>query len=243
MTQCKICNRKVRPFSTTFKTADNNRICSICTADINSNYLNKTANTTDIAIRMNNTIGNKYLESLDLPKCSGPISKKKNKMDIVQEILITKDTKHEIFEFAVQGAKYYDIRDMVDFARERKLFIPYEEWTNEHISPSGSLFETNLIGVINSINLEPEPNNPYDKNAIVVNTIIGDSIFKLGYVPRDDTEKVQNIMDTSNNSETQLDIEYKLTGGKFKIANGSHNDLKFFEYDVDYNFTVKIFVI
>lgn len=57
--------------------------------------------------------------------------------------------------------------------------------------------------------LVPEPENPYDPNAIKV--LVGDTM--IGYIPKGKTEKVRKVLDEGR----LLNVAYEITGGKYKL--------------------------
>jgi len=68
------------------------------------------------------------------------------------------------------------------------------------------------------IELEFELNNPYDPNAIKV---ISKDMGHIGYVPKDETKKVADII---NNKEYHLTSE--ITGGKYKYVDPDEDKVK-----------------
>lgn len=58
--------------------------------------------------------------------------------------------------------------------------------------------------------LAPEPDNPYDKNAIRV--YVGETL--IGYIPKGKCLEVQKIID----DDRLLNVAYEITGGKYKLV-------------------------
>lgn len=85
----------------------------------------------------------------------------------------------------------------------------YEDMTKKEILESyENVYEADIYGD-HEIKFEPEPDNPYDPNAIKV---IHEDIGHIGYVPKDINKKVLDIISSDYN------IEWKLIGGKYKYA-------------------------
>lgn len=85
----------------------------------------------------------------------------------------------------------------------------YEGMTNKEILEyEEDVYEVDIYG-FDEISLEPEPENPYDSNAIKV---IHDEIGHIGYVPRDSTDRVKTAL------QNDYDLEWKLVGGKMKYV-------------------------
>ena len=65
-----------------------------------------------------------------------------------------------------------------------------------------------------TIDLIPEPNNPYDKNAIkVVHKVMGD----LGYIPKKDNVNLANFIELNSGN---INLSFDLEGGKYKYYDG-----------------------
>lgn len=106
-----------------------------------------------------------------------------------------------------------DIQKLIkDFVKQQIEMddYPYEGMTNKEILESrlDEVYEANISGY-SEISFEPEPDNPYDSNAIKG---IHEEIGHVGYIPRDMTRKVFNAI--SNDYE----IEWRLVGGKYKYV-------------------------
>lgn len=65
--------------------------------------------------------------------------------------------------------------------------------------------------------LVPEPDNPYDKNAIQV--IVGECL--IGYIPREKCLEVQKILDEGR----LINVAYEITGGKYKLIEEDYDPL------------------
>lgn len=101
------------------------------------------------------------------------------------------------------------IKDFVKEEIEMENVDTYEGLTNKEIlSDDLEVYEVDIYGDY-EIELVPEPENPYDLNAIKV---IHDEIGHIGYVPRDMTSKVSEAI------ENDAVLEWKLVGGKIKYA-------------------------
>lgn len=161
-----------------------------------------------------------------------------------------KRIRQKIYHFKVRGATFYDIKKLVNFARKNNLFNPYSGWTAKDIkefAPYTKWYETNIEGLIDTIEFIPEPDNEYDPNAIQVIATIKDKTFNLGHVPANSTKDIFKILDDNSNGKIKLRIEYELTGGKYKLAEENEYD---FSYDPklkihsgtdDYGFNVRLF--
>lgn len=86
----------------------------------------------------------------------------------------------------------------------------YDYWSNKEIEEYGwdvyqyELFEEDTVDLI------PEPDNPYDKNAIkVVHKYMG----HVGYIPRKDNVELLNFLEKHDN---KVEISIKLEGGPYK---------------------------
>lgn len=66
--------------------------------------------------------------------------------------------------------------------------------------------------------LVPEPENPYDPNAIKV--MVGDIL--IGYIPKGKTAEVKNLMDEGR----LLNVSYEITGGKYKLVTEDYDPEK-----------------
>lgn len=85
----------------------------------------------------------------------------------------------------------------------------YDGMTNKEIFECGKeVYEADIDGC-DEISFVPEPDNPYDPNAIKV---IHDEIGHIGYVPADMAKRVSDII------SSDYDIEWKLVGGKYKYV-------------------------
>lgn len=96
------------------------------------------------------------------------------------------------------------VKDEIDSGEE-----VYEGLTNKEIIEDGydEIYEVDLYG-FDEINLIPEPDNPYDPDAIKV---FHEEIGHIGYVPSDMTSRVRAALKKGCN------IEWKLLGGKKKV--------------------------
>lgn len=63
--------------------------------------------------------------------------------------------------------------------------------------------------------LAPEPDNPYDKNAIRV--YVGETM--IGYIPKGKCLEVQKIID----EDRLLNVAYEITGGKYKLVSEDYD--------------------
>lgn len=93
----------------------------------------------------------------------------------------------------------------------------YEDMTNAEILESGrEVYEVALYGDY-EVELIPEPNNPYDPNAI---RVIHSDIGHIGYVPRDFITNVKLLIDS------ECHLEWKLVGGKLKYIDYGEDKVK-----------------
>lgn len=158
--------------------------------------------------------------------------------------------RQKIIYFKIHGVSHYDLSKMVNFARKTSLFIPYDGLTASEIkeySPYEEIFETNLVGLLSDIAFIREPNNKYDSNAIKIIATLNNQDFMLGYVPSEMTDDISDLMELRQNGEIDLRIEYRLTGGKFKIAEEDDYDfsdnpkLKIHTGKINYGFNISLF--
>lgn len=66
------------------------------------------------------------------------------------------------------------------------------------------------------IRIEPEPENPYDANALAVKCAMASGVEHLGYVPRDLASRVAPLMEGES-----LMVEIDEIIGGFELADGS----------------------
>lgn len=109
------------------------------------------------------------------------------------------------------------IRAYVDDELEMEHVDAYEDLTNKEILEDDlEVFEVDISGDF-EIELDPEPDNPYDPNAIKV---IHDEIGHIGYVPKEMTMKVKEAIDND------ADLEWRLIGGKMKYVDSETDKVK-----------------
>ncbi len=105
------------------------------------------------------------------------------------------------------------VKDQIEFSGEDV----YEGMSNKEILEDGvDVFEVDL-GDYGDIELIPEPDNPYDPNAIKV---IHEDIGHIGYVPKESTQKVKSVLDKD------YEVEWKLVGGKKKYVDYDEDKVK-----------------
>lgn len=105
------------------------------------------------------------------------------------------------------------VKDEIEFGGEDA----YEGMTNKEILEYGEpVFEVDL-GDYGDIELIPEPDNPYDSNAIKV---IHNDIGHIGYVPKEITTKLQPLLDKN------YEVEWKLVGGKRKYVDENEDKVR-----------------
>jgi HIRAN domain len=86
----------------------------------------------------------------------------------------------------------------------------YDYWTNKEIEEfefevyQYELYETGTISLV------PEPDNPYDSNAIMV---IHDDIGMIGYIPRDDNTNLAIFL---RNNFDDISVDMELRSGPYK---------------------------
>lgn len=135
------------------------------------------------------------------------------------------NNKNKIISTYVAGTKYKNsdgtnrqniIKNYVKDNHDSDSFDKndYDYVSNKEIEEESGLLDIEYyqyeLTEYNSIELEREPDNPYDENAI---KIIHNKMGQIGYIPRKDTEKVNQIL-----SNKELDVSYKiiLLGGRYK---------------------------
>jgi hypothetical protein len=86
----------------------------------------------------------------------------------------------------------------------------YDYWTNDEIEEYNfdvyqyELYETGTISLV------PEPDNPYDSNAIMV---IHDDMGMIGYIPRDDNTNLAIFL---RNNFDDISVDMELRSGPYK---------------------------
>lgn len=135
------------------------------------------------------------------------------------------NNKNKIISTYVTGTKYKNsdgtnrqkiIKNYVKDNHDSDSFDKndYDYVSNKEIEEESGILDIEYyqyeLTEYNSIELEREPDNPYDENAI---RIIHNKMGQIGYIPRKDTEKVNQIL-----SNKELDVSYKiiLLGGRYK---------------------------
>lgn len=135
------------------------------------------------------------------------------------------NNKNKIISTYVAGTKYKNsdgtnrqkiIKNYVKDNHDSDSFDKndYDYVSNKEIEEESGILDIEYyqyeLTEYNSIELEREPDNPYDENAI---KIIHNKMGQIGYIPRKDTEKVNQIL-----SNKELDVSYKiiLLGGRYK---------------------------
>lgn len=95
--------------------------------------------------------------------------------------------------FDKDGGDYWSPQDIREFEWEVYQYEMYED---------------------NTIELMPEPDNTYDKNAIkVVHKVMGD----LGYIPKKDNLNLANFIELSSGN---ISLSFELEGGRYKYYDG-----------------------
>ncbi|WP_276885681.1 HIRAN domain-containing protein [Anaerococcus lactolyticus] len=94
----------------------------------------------------------------------------------------------------------FDKDNMSYMSNEDIKLDGYKQWQYD-------LFEENTV------NLVPEPDNPYDENAIKV---IHNKIGHIGYIPKESNQDLMNFLKEHNN---QVTINMNLEGGPYKYYN------------------------
>lgn len=160
-----------------------------------SNRQNKNANSKN-AIESKSTIA-KYQSSFDQHFFFNVvgISKKNDRNEDIQKLIkaFVKD------ELEYGGLDKYE-------GMTNKEILEYEE----------DVYEVDIYG-FDEISLEPEPENPYDPNAVKV---IHEEIGHIGYVPREYTDRVKTAL------RNDYEIEWKLAGGRLKYVDDDEYKVK-----------------
>lgn len=94
----------------------------------------------------------------------------------------------------------FDKDDMSYMSNEDIKLDGYKQWQYE-------LFEENTVDLV------PEPDNPYDENAIKV---IHNKMGHIGYIPKESNQDLMNFLKEHNN---QVTINMNLEGGPYKYYN------------------------
>lgn len=127
------------------------------------------------------------------------------------------------YSFDVAGVSFHELSKAVTYARKNQLFAPYDNYEaigirEEMIDEYDPVYETDLSGCIDSVSLEPEPDNKYDPNAVKVNIEIDNVKFFIGYVPTGWTQRVLGTIRRSNAGWIKIEVKGQLTGGKYKFS-------------------------
>lgn len=111
---------------------------------------------------------------------------------------VTQDGRQKLLkQLVVDEKEYLDSNDL------------YGGYSNSEIrNYGGNYYEVDISGTEFELSLIPEPENEYDPNAIKV---VHKDIGKIGYVPKERTKSILNILDKNN-----YRIEWWLRGGKRK---------------------------
>lgn len=98
--------------------------------------------------------------------------------------------------FKVVGEYYkqQEINHLLLLAMRLKYFKKHPSLTDEQIAANHGL--TPIYVHLGEINLEKEPDNQYDKNAIKVVFTLENKKYHVGYVGKDDIPKVRTFIDT-----------------------------------------------
>ena len=92
------------------------------------------------------------------------------------------------------------------FDKEDRMY-----YTNSDIKEDGYEVYQYWLTEKDTIQLVPEPENPYDQNAIMV---VHDRMGKIGYIPRTDNVDLAKFLEEANNN---VKITINLDGGPYKI--------------------------
>lgn len=98
-----------------------------------------------------------------------------------------------------------------EYVKKEVEFMEYSygDMTNKEILESGEdVYEADISGNY-EITLEPEPDNPYDPNAVKV---IHSDMGHVGYVPRSHTAKALKVITGDHG------IEWRIVGGRYKYV-------------------------
>ena len=96
----------------------------------------------------------------------------------------------------------------------------YDYWTNDEIEEYNfdvyqyELYETGTISLV------PEPDNPYDSNAIMV---IHDDMGMIGYIPRNDNTNLAMFL---RNNLDDISVDMELRSGPYKYYDSETDKVK-----------------
>lgn len=127
------------------------------------------------------------------------------------------------YSFKVAGVTHYQLNQAVEYAINNNLTERYKDYTdedfrNKKITANNPIYEVNLKDCLANIALIPEPDNPYDKDAIKVVIKINDRLFMIGYVPTDWTEHVNSTLIKVKNKWSNMVVSGHVTGGRYKFV-------------------------
>lgn len=119
------------------------------------------------------------------------------------------------YSFDVAGVSFHELSKAVTYARKNQLFAPYDNYEaidirEEMLDEYDPVYETDLSGCIDSVSLEPEPDNKYDPNAVKVNIEIDNVKFFIGYVPTGWTQRVLGTIRRSNAGWIKIEVKGNL---------------------------------
>lgn len=148
---------------------------------------------------------------------------KKREAKIVQKKIGRTDVRKNksVLEMSVVGLNYENrkkiLKDIVrGYQKEGYFSEEYEGLTDKEIKKHTNgkkVYE--LSGTIESVSLEKEDDNKYDRNAIkVMLKDAGGESHHIGYIPREYCEKLRELMD-----KDQLNYEVTIIGGRYKRYN------------------------
>lgn len=179
-----------------------------------------------------------YLEKLKISKYDIEIIKK-NKEDIKEEVKLKEcDTKiktenlpinislktNYYFDTYVAGLEHRINKKDIDNYLKEEAYNNFEETTAKEIREEDEYnFEYKLWqyehSEDNTVLLEYEPTNEYDKNAI---KIIHDELGFVGYIPKKHCTEVKNILENHSN----INFELVFLGGKYKYVDSYEDKIK-----------------
>lgn len=162
----------------------------------------------------------------------------------IQTKAAIKNDNRKRFEVWVAGMKHENekgikiqkvIKEYIKNEIESGMEEPYEGMTNKEIIESGEerVYETTIESfALDDIKFVPEPENPYDSNAI---QIFHEELGRIGYVPKELTAKVYEII------QGEYETDYKILGGKYKeVYEGEEGNEKVQIVNSDYNIQITI---
>lgn len=138
---------------------------------------------------------------------------------------VPKPTRVATAVIRIAGTKYYrtNMRDAIATAQDMRWFDPFEgesakdmkEYYQGYLRDDAVRHEFPRDLFENAVELNLEPDNPHDENAIVVQIRIYDDLFTVGHVSRSQLIRIHKYVDDPEFT-TKYEVISEIFGGKSK---------------------------